>query len=154
MQKLLEQVAQKLITEKKTIAVAESCTGGMLGKLLTDRPGSSEYFKGGVISYSNQIKIELLGVSKKVLEDFGAVSAEVAVMMAAGVKKVCKSDYALSVTGVAGPDGGSAEKPVGTFYLGLATPNGIETKKCFYPGTRDEVRISACKEALSFLYHS
>jgi nicotinamide-nucleotide amidase len=133
---------------KFTIAVAESCTGGLLGKLLTDLPGSSRYFLGGVIAYSNELKESLLGVTT--LKEFGAVSRETAASMAKGVRG--KADVGISITGIAGPDGGTPDKPVGTFYIGIDTNKGTETYHFFYPGLdRDRVRKIAAYEALNLL---
>lgn len=120
----LASVVGKSLTEKKhTISVAESCTGGGIGAMLTEVAGSSNYFYGGVISYSNQIKINQLGVSPQTLEKYGAVSPQVAEEMAKGVQAKMNTDWSISVTGIAGPEGGSQEKPVGLVYIGIANPN-------------------------------
>ncbi len=108
----------------QTLAVAESCTGGWLGETITSIPSSSTYFLGGVISYSNKVKTQILKVSASDLEQYGAVSAEVAKQMALGVKNLLQSDWAISITGIAGPDGGSVSKPVGCVYVGIADPQG------------------------------
>jgi nicotinamide-nucleotide amidase len=131
----------------QTLAVAESCTGGGLGQLLTTVPGSSAYFWGGVISYDNQVKIKMLGVDAVDLERLGAVSAEVACQMAAGVRDRLGTDWGLSITGIAGPDGGSEEKPVGLVYIGLASATGVEAVRSLF-GARDREFIrylSACR---------
>lgn len=127
----LASVVGKLLTaQKQTISVAESCTGGGLGGMLTEVPGSSTYFYGGVIAYSNQIKINQLGVSPQTLEKYGAVSSPVAQEMAQGIQEKLNTDWSISVTGIAGPDGGSAEKPVGLVYIAIAKPNRqVETYK-------------------------
>ena len=127
----LASVVGKLLTQKKqTISVAESCTGGGIGAMLTEVAGSSLYFYGGVIAYSNQIKINQLGVSPQTLEKYGAVSPQVAEAMAKGVQAKMNTNWSISVTGIAGPDGGSEEKPVGLIYIGIASPNQeIETYK-------------------------
>ena len=106
----------------KTIVTAESCTGGLVGSLLTDISGSSDYYLGGVISYTNQIKNRILGVSADTLADVGAVSKETALQMAHGVRRLLNADYALSTTGIAGPTGGTATKPVGLVYIALVGP--------------------------------
>jgi nicotinamide-nucleotide amidase len=116
-------VARLLLERKATLSVAESCTGGMVGNLLTNIPGSSNFFERGLITYSNRAKIELLGVPPQVIEQHGAVSAETAVAMAEGVRRVAGTDYGISVTGIAGPDGGTAEKPVGLVYVACADQN-------------------------------
>ena len=112
-------VADALRGRGLTLAVAESCTGGLLGARLTERPGSSDYFLGGVISYANEVKMGLLGVPAGMLAQYGAVSEEVAGAMAAGARAATGADYALAVSGVAGPDGGTPDKPVGLVYVGL-----------------------------------
>jgi nicotinamide-nucleotide amidase len=108
----------------QTLAVAESCTGGGLGAMLTAVPGSSSYFWGGIISYDNQVKESLLGVNPQDLAEFGAVSPQVAKQMAAGVRASLNTDWGLSITGIAGPGGGTDAKPVGLVYIGLAGPDG------------------------------
>ena len=119
----IASVAGKLLNEKKqTISVAESCTGGGLGSMITEVEGSSDYFIGGVIAYSNQIKINQLGVNAADIEKHGAVSAIVACQMAQGVQQKMNTDWSISVTGIAGPGGGSADKPVGLVYLAIANP--------------------------------
>ncbi len=126
--RLEEVVGQLLLKDKKTISTAESCTGGYMAHLITSIPGSSGYFEGAVVSYSNRIKSELLAVSSEMLEKYGAVSREVVMAMAEGARKKLKTDYCLAVSGVAGPDGGTEEKPVGTVWLALASPGGTETR--------------------------
>jgi nicotinamide-nucleotide amidase len=125
---LEEVVGQLLLKNKKTVATAESCTGGYIAHLITGIPGSSGYFEGSVISYSNRIKTDLLGVSPEILEKQGAVSREVVTAMAEGARARLKTDYSLAVSGIAGPDGGTAEKPVGTVWLALAGQEGTETR--------------------------
>ncbi len=119
----ISSVVGKLLLEKgQTVSVAESCTGGGLGGMFTEIPGSSYYFYGGIIAYDNQVKIKLLGVNPDDLETFGAVSPEVAEQMALGVKHALQTDWGLSITGIAGPEGGTESKPVGLVYLGIADP--------------------------------
>jgi nicotinamide-nucleotide amidase len=117
-------VGQYLHQHHQTLAVAESCTGGWLGEMITEVPGSSDYFLGGIISYSNAVKIDQLGVSSVDLAQHGAVSEVVAMQMALGVKQNLQSDWGISITGIAGPDGGSEAKPVGLVYIGIADPDG------------------------------
>lgn len=120
----LESLTGKLLLEKgRTLSTAESCTGGYIAHLITSVAGSSEYFKGSVIAYSNEIKESILGVSHQSLVDFGAVSEQVAIEMAEGVKKKLNTDYAIATTGIAGPGGGTATKPVGTAWIAIATPD-------------------------------
>ena len=121
---LASVVGQLLKAKGQTLAVAESCTGGGLGSLLTEIPGSSDYFMGGIISYANRIKVDLLGVNAADLETEGAVSKTVARQMAAGVKAKLGTDWGVSITGVAGPGGGTEDKPVGLVYIGVADPDG------------------------------
>ncbi|VEP16311.1 CinA-like protein [Hyella patelloides LEGE 07179] len=135
----LAVVVCKLLSDrKKTLAVAESCTGGSLGAMLTAIPGSSQYFKGGIIAYANEVKTRLLKVNTTDLDQFGAVSDLVAQQMAQEVKQVLGTDYGISITGIAGPDGSTETKPVGLVYIGLATPNGqVSSKECRFGDRRE-----------------
>ena len=120
---MLEGVlAKKLIYKKLTISTAESCTGGLIGKRLTDVPGSSTYFLGSITAYSNKLKTGLLGVSENTLQAHGAVSEEVALEMAEGIRNNTHADIGISTTGISGPDGGSEEKPMGLVYIAVVTP--------------------------------
>lgn len=148
---LADAVGRLLRERRATVATAESCTGGLLGKLLTDRGGSSDYFLGGVISYSNSLKETLLGVDAELLRSKGAVSPEVAEAMARGASSRTGADYALSTTGVAGPGGGSPEKPVGLVYVGLARGEEVEVKEFRFPGDREAVRIRTANSSLDLL---
>ena len=134
-----------------TVAVAESCTGGLLGAALTERPGSSAYFLGGIQAYANSVKEQLLGVSHETLLSFGAVSEEVASEMALGVQRLTGSDWALSTTGIAGPDGGFEEKPVGTVWVSVADSAAVYSHKLLLDGDRSNVRNHTVLEALSML---
>jgi nicotinamide-nucleotide amidase len=134
-----------------TIALAESCTGGMVGKMLTDVPGSSAAFWGGVISYSNQAKTRILGVSEETLKRYGAVSPETAREMANGIRTLAGTTFGISLTGIAGPEGGTPEKPVGLVYLGLATKRDVQAKELRLMGTRNSIRTIAAKSALDWL---
>lgn len=148
-------VAAKLVELLKaqglTCATAESCTGGGVGSAITAVPGSSEVFAGGVISYSNEVKRDVLGVSAADLQSVGAVSGEVAAQMADGVRRLLKTDLAVSLTGIAGPGGGSDEKPVGLVWFGIATKDGVRTEKCVFRGDRASVREQAVVHALGML---
>lgn len=128
-QEMPEVIGELLVAQNKTIAVAESCTGGFLAHLISEVPGCSRYFMGSVTSYDNAIKIGELGVLPQTLEEFGAVSEQTAKEMAEGIRQKMKVDFALSTTGVAGPTGGSEEKPVGTVWIACAGPNGTVTQK-------------------------
>ena len=148
----LEETLLNLARERNlTIAVAESCTGGLLGAALTSVPGSSEVFRGGVIAYSNELKEELLGVPAGVLDQHGAVSAPVAEAMAAGVLKGTDADLAAAITGIAGPGGGTQEKPAGLVYIGIATSEGAETHEFRFRGMREVVRQRSVSAALALL---
>ena len=124
-----EAVARELARTTRTLALAESCTGGLIAEMLTNIPGVSSVFPGGVVSYSNDAKVELLGVDPALINEHGAVSAEVAAVMAVGAREKFHADFGLSVTGIAGPTGGTPEKPVGLVFLGLASDKGVQTRK-------------------------
>ncbi|MEJ2109645.1 MAG: competence/damage-inducible protein A [Acidobacteriota bacterium] len=148
----MEEVVGHMLRESnKTIAVAESCTGGMLGMHLTRVAGSSDYFLGGIQCYSNASKLELCGVPAEWLEKHGAVSAEVAEALAQGVRKALHASIGLSITGIAGPGGGSEEKPVGLVYIGISDGNTTENRHRIMPGDRESVRERSTYLALSWL---
>ncbi len=138
----LQKVIGNTLKERgMTVGVAESCTGGFLASLFTSQPGASEYFHGGIISYDNSVKMNVLGVEKGVLDNCGAVSRECAEQMAAGARRVLGTDCAIATTGIAGPDGGTPEKPAGTVWVAVATPEGIESKKFSFNSTRRNINI-------------
>lgn len=141
------QIGNFLKKEQKTLATAESCTGGLIASLITDVSGSSSYFKGGVVSYTNEIKNKILGVKKETLEKYSAISKETAWEMAEGVQKLMQTDYAISVTGNAGPLP-SEGKEVGLVYFGIAIKNEIYTFEKHFLGTRNENKISIANMAL------
>ena len=148
----MEEVVGRLLRKSgQTLAVAESCTAGMLGMYITRVPGSSAYFKGGILCYSNEAKMELCGVSPGLLQRYGAVSAEAAEALASGVRGALHSSIGLSITGIAGPDGGSAEKPVGLVYIGFSDGTRILSRHRVMPGDRETVRERSCYLALSWL---
>ncbi len=137
---------------RATVAVAESCTGGGVGFALTSVPGSSDFFVGGMLTYANRAKTELLGVPAALLARHGAVSRAVARAMAAGVRRRLHASYGVSVTGIAGPSGGSARKPVGTVWIAVAGPRHKTTAICYhYSGSRAQVRRAAIVSALALL---
>lgn len=141
---LQEAVGQMLKNAGKKLAVAESCTGGYLAYLITSVPGSSEYFSGGVVSYSNEMKINLLGVSTSDLDVFSPVSEQVACGMAIGVKNSTGADVSLSITGIAGPDGGTSENPVGTVWIGISHPHGTVGRRFSFGRNRERnIRVAA-----------
>jgi nicotinamide-nucleotide amidase len=148
---LIESVADLLTSKKLSIATAESCTGGLLGHVLTSISGSSVYYDRGIISYTNQAKHELLNVSVDLLENYGAVSKQVAEAMAEGVRKNAKTDIGVSTTGIAGPTGGSKEKPVGLVYIGLSTKKKTVVNRFVFDGDRLENKDSTCVEALRLI---
>jgi nicotinamide-nucleotide amidase len=148
----LEKVVMKrFLSQKATLSVAESCTGGLLAKRLTDASGSSKYFLGGVVSYANSVKRSMLEVSREVLWKHGAVSEEVALAMAHGVRSKFGSAWALSITGIAGPGGGTAKKPVGLVYIALVGPKSKKSYRFHFRGSRSVIRDRAVTAALSLL---
>jgi nicotinamide-nucleotide amidase len=140
-----------LIENKKTLVCAESCTGGLLSSKITDAAGSSVYFKNSFITYSNEAKIKFLSVKEETLSQFGAVSGQTSLEMALGALKVCQADYALSITGIAGPGGGSKEKPVGLVYITAASNNSAQTVKRVFFGNRTDIKERAANSALDLL---
>jgi nicotinamide-nucleotide amidase len=148
---LIDRTVRRLIETGKTVATAESCTGGMIGEMLTRRPGSSRAYLGGAITYSNAEKVRQLGVREATLAAHGAVSEETVREMAAGARERFASDVAVAVSGVAGPDGGTPDKPVGTVWLARASAAGVVTKKLMWPGARDQVRILSSWWALKMI---
>ena len=148
---LSDKVAAMLRERGQTVAVAESCTGGLLGSYFTSVAGSSDVFLGGVITYSNQAKYELLGVPQQDLDTYGAVSEPVARAMARGASEKLYSTWALSTTGIAGPGGGTPEKPVGMVFVGLSGPKGNFAKQLDIRGTREIVRERTVSVALDIL---
>ncbi len=148
----MEEVVGKLLVERgETISVAESCTGGLIGQRLTSVAGSSAYFIEGAVTYSNEAKKRTLGVSADLLREYGAVSAECAKAMATGIRAYAGTDHSISVTGIAGPGGGSEEKPVGTVFLGYSGPAGTTSRKIVVPGDRYLIRWRASQASLDLL---
>lgn len=151
MQNLVEILTNELNKQGLMLAAAESCTGGMIAAAMTERAGSSSVFERGFVTYSNDSKEELLDVSREILENYGAVSAETASAMIQGVFRHSHADIAVSVTGIAGPSGGTAEKPVGLVYIGWGNRDRTETAKYMFSGDRSEVRRQAAETALQNL---
>lgn len=148
----LESVVVNMLREKKiSLALAESCSGGLIANRVTNIPGSSEVFLAGVVSYSNEAKAEILGVPWELITTHGAVSAEVALAMAAGAKKITNADIAVSATGIAGPGGGTPEKPVGLVYLAIDTPNGARVERNLFRGGRLDVKYRTSQTALNMI---
>lgn len=151
-QDTLEGVVGRLLTERRlTLSVAESCTGGLLGHRITNVPGSSNYFERGVVVYSNQAKEELLAVPRALLVAHGAVSAPVAEAMARGICRETNTPLGLAITGIAGPEGGTAAKPVGTVFVAFAHPRGVEARKFLFAGGRESVKWQSAQMALDLL---
>ncbi|HHO57113.1 MAG TPA: CinA family protein [Thermoplasmatales archaeon] len=148
---MLERIASLLKEKGLWIATAESCTGGLIAHKLTNVPGSSEYFKGGVVSYSNEVKMKLLGVREETLREYGAVSEQTAREMANGVRKLLDVDIAIATTGIAGPGGATPTKPVGLVYASLSSPEKTIVKKFVFKGEREENKESFANAALNIL---
>ena len=150
METLVARIALALVAQGRTLATAESCTGGLVGALLTGLRGSSKWYLGGVVTYSNDLKKKFLDVPASLLETRGAVSPETARAMVEGIRSRTGADLAVSITGIAGPDGGTPEKPVGLVYIGVAAPEPFETAVTEYrfEGSRDDIRQQAAQTAL------
>lgn len=146
-----QQVIERLAAMGKTLATAESCTGGLIGEKLTSVSGASRVYRGGVISYCNEIKHRLLNVDGKLLDSLGAVSAPVAEQMAQGARNALQADYGVSVTGIAGPNSDETGKPVGLVYLGVSSEEKTLVREYRFDGTREEIRRQACLDALRLL---
>lgn len=149
--KLLNKVSDELKKYQVTVATAESCTGGLLAHTLTNVSGSSEYFDRGMITYSNKAKHDILGVPEEVLKKYGAVSIQVAEAMAQGIRQRASVDYGLATTGIAGPTGGTKDKPVGLVYIAIATKDRIIVKRFLFSGDRLANKESTCTAALELL---
>jgi nicotinamide-nucleotide amidase len=150
-QSLEEVVGMFLVMKNATISTAESCTGGLVAERLTNVAGSSRYFMSGVVCYSNESKMELAGIPPLLLEMQGAVSTEIACGLAEGIRQRAGTTIGVGITGIAGPSGGSAEKPVGTVHIAIATPSGTEHRQYLYPGDRERVRWQASQAALDMV---
>jgi nicotinamide-nucleotide amidase len=150
-QSLAQVVGEKLARQEKTLAVAESCTGGIVAKLLTDIPGASKYFTHGWITYSNAAKTGELGISADLIDKYGAVSEQVAQAMACCARNKAQTNFAIGITGIAGPDGGTEQKPVGLVYISVDSDNGCDTKHCLFSHDRASIRIRAAQSALNML---
>ena len=148
---LAEQLVRALAAQGRTLAVAESCTGGLVGSLLTDVPGSSRVFPGGVVAYANAPKRQVLGVSPAVLTEHGAVSGEVATAMAEGVCRLLDADFGIGITGITGPTGGSEAKPVGTVFIACAGPAGVTVERHEWTGDREHNKHKSAMAALTLV---
>ena len=148
---MAEAIGKLLVPENKTLSVAESCTGGFVSHLITSVPGCSAWYKGAVTAYSNQVKTNVLGVRAETIEMFGAVSEETACEMAAGVRNLMGTDFAVATTGIAGPDGGSPEKPVGTVWIAVATAQKVSATKFVFGDNRERNILRSGQSALQLL---
>lgn len=148
---LAEEVGELLKSKGLTIALAESCTGGKLGDMITEVSGSSDYFLGGVVSYSNQAKVEILGVDKSTLVVKGSVSKEVALQMAAGARKKLHADIGVGITGIAGPTGGTSAKPVGLVYIAVSSGKTAVCTRNLFKGSRHDVKMHSAAKALEMV---
>jgi PncC family amidohydrolase len=149
--KLAAKLGTKCIAKNITLAVAESCTGGMVGAAITSVAGSSQYFRGGVIAYDNDVKMSLLRVPAPILNRCGAVSSQVVKAMAQGAQKRLKTDYAIAISGVAGPGGGTKKKPVGLVWIGIAAKAGVRTFRERFAGDRESIRKQAVVKSLQYM---
>lgn len=146
------RLAEQLLAHHASVTTVESCTGGLVAAALTAIPGSSAYFSGGLVTYSNRLKHEAVGVSSPTLEQFGAVSSQTAIEMAHGGRAFAHADYAIAITGIAGPDGGSDDKPVGTVWICIEGPGEkLDCRRFIFPGERQQVREHACVNALGMM---
>jgi len=150
-QTLAQAVGERLGRLGKSVAVAESCTGGLLAKLITDVPGASEYFSRGWVTYSNEAKTSELGVPAELIERHGAVSEHVSQAMARGARKRARTDFAVGITGIAGPGGGTEQKPTGLVYISVDSDGGCDTKRCIFTHERRFVRVRSAQTALNML---
>jgi len=149
--KLERIIASLLVQKKMTLAVAESCTGGLLSHRLTNIPGSSKYYECGIVSYSNRAKVEVLGISGTIIEEKGAVSEEVVREMALRIRELRETDLGISITGIAGPQGGSLKKPVGLVYVALSSSKGIQCRRFVFSGERKLIKWKSSQAALNML---
>ncbi len=151
---LEKSIAQLLSNHRKSLSVAESCTGGLLAKRLTDIPGSSQFFKLGIVVYSNDAKKSLLKIPEKMLKDHGAISEPVAKLLASKVRQILDTDFGIGITGIAGPGGGTKTKPVGLTFIAVSTRYETLCYKCHFKGSRGKIRRSAVDQALTILLKS
>ena len=150
--RLEQKVVQRFIDNKKTLAVAESCTGGLLTHLLTNVPGSSHFLKIGVVAYSNESKVKVLKVPSSTIQRHGAVSEETAQAMARCVRKIHRTDFGIGITGIAGPSGGSLAQPVGLAYIAVATAQETVCLRCLFRGGRTRIKSQTATQGLKLLY--
>ena len=148
---IVKTIAAELSKNSMTLSTAESCTGGLIGGVITSIAGSSLFFKGGVTAYSNDIKINVLGVNEQTICEFGAVSSQTVEEMVKGVCALLKTDCAISVSGIAGPGGGTIDKPVGLVYIGIKVLNTVSSHRHIFYGNRHQIRMATVKTSLCYL---
>ena len=148
---LVRELADRLLRHRQKVCTAESCTGGLIAKTFTDLAGSSDWFERGFVTYSNEAKNEMLGVPESLVEDYGAVSEAVATAMASGALRHSRANFSVAVTGVAGPGGGSDDKPVGTVWIALASAEQMIAKRYQFDGNRQAVRANTMQTAIELL---
>ena len=148
---LEDTIVKYCINKGITLATAESCSGGLIAHRITNVPGSSAVFSGGIVAYANEVKMKWLGVPQNALSTYGAVSEPVALSMAEGARNGLNTDYGVAVTGIAGPDGGTKEKPVGTVYIAVAEPSGTHATRCHFSGDRAAIKAQTSEMALTLL---
>lgn len=148
---LAGEIGELLRSKGLTVGTVESATGGLISNYITNIPGSSDYYKGSVVAYSNEIKMRVVGVKEATLQEYGAVSHQVAEEMAAGGRRLLAVDVCIADTGIAGPGGGGGEKAVGLFYLGLSSRDGTYSRKHVFSGDREQNKVSAAETALKWL---
>lgn len=153
---MIDRIIKKLQKKRMKISVAESCTGGLLSSQITSISGSSKIFSMGLVTYSNQSKIKILNIPKKIIEKYGSVSEECCLSMVKNLKKISRADISISITGIAGPSGGSAKKPVGLVYVGIIKGTNIKVKKLLFNKNLNRVQIQklTCSKVLQFLEES
>lgn len=149
--KIEEKVSQALINTNKTLAIAESCTGGLVANKLTDISGSSQFLKLGIVAYSNEAKIKLLNIPEELIKKHGAVHNNIAVAMAQNVQKIFKTNFGIGITGIAGPTGGTKAKPIGLTYIAISTALETICLKCKFKGTRTSIKSQAAKQTFELL---
>lgn len=150
-QTLAEAAGRELASRRKTLATAESCTGGLVAKLITDIPCSSDYFTHGWITYSNKAKVEQLGVSQELIDKYGAVSEQVAAALATAARRKAGSDFAIAITGIAGPGGGTEQKPIGLVFIAVSSDNNCQVAQLMLSGSREMIRTRAALTAINML---
>ena len=151
---ILESLHDLCVSKRISVAVAESCTSGLIASKLTLNPGSSSFFKGGIIAYQNDIKIKILGVDEQAILQYSEVSAEVVKQMAEGVRKSFLADYSIATSGYAGPSGGTNDNPIGTVFIAILTASGIDVERFVFSGDRQSIVNQVSEKSLSLLYEA